>query len=94
MCCLSVDDDEADDELVASAMELLPLLDRWIALMSDTATYQNVDVVVFPCLRPGGGVDPSRLLRTVLEELKVTGHHQQSQMPLPFGVQRSLTLRC
>jgi len=68
VCCLPLDEeeDEENDDLVAQDAHLLPLLDQWIALASDPATYRHSNVAELSHLQK---VDAERLVRTIIKEL-------------------------
>lgn len=70
--CALTDDDNDSEHVIRKAERLIPLLDKWLSLASNSHTYENIDVVATARVlkgQPGLRVDPAALLRNVLADL-------------------------
>ena len=66
------EDADATSDAVAAATYLIPLIERWISVASDQATYDNVNVVARTRCKagePGLSVNASALIRKVKKSL-------------------------
>jgi hypothetical protein len=71
-CQLYDDSDSQNEQVVALAQEILPLLERWEKLASDPKTFENTNVVATARVMkgfPGLRVDPAALIRQVKTNL-------------------------
>jgi hypothetical protein len=70
--CALTDPDNDSQHVIQKAEKLIPLLDEWLSLASNSQTYENTDVVATARVlhgHPGLRVDPAALLRNVLADL-------------------------
>lgn len=70
--CALTDADNDSEHVIRKAERLIPLLDKWLSLASNSHTYDNIDVVATARVlkgQPGLRVDPAALLRNVLADL-------------------------
>ena len=70
--CALTDADNDCEHVIRKAEKLVPLLDKWLSLASNSHTYDNTDVVATARVlkgQPGLRVDPAALLRNVLADL-------------------------
>jgi hypothetical protein len=80
------EDADASSDAVAAATYLIPLIERWISLASDQATYDNVNVVARTRRKagePGLSVNASALIRKVKSSL---GPMPSPTRPTAFAV--------
>ena len=80
------EDADATSDATANATYLVPLIERWISLASDQATYDNVDVVARTRRKagePGLSVNASALIRKVMKSL---GPMPSPERPTAFAL--------
>ena len=70
--CNVESDQEINDEMIEKAQSLLPLLDDWYALASNTETYVNTNVTATARIeqdKPLLSIDPKKFLNRIKEDL-------------------------
>ena len=64
--------EEITEDIVDKAESIVPLLDRWVELASNTKTYDNIDVVATARIKtgePGLHTDPEKHIKGVLKDI-------------------------